>query len=191
MPGLVELTESSLIDRLRSDELECIASEVENGRRDNILKALDERGRAQELVRQQYSGRYPFELLQNANDAAADAERPGRVRFVLTDTAVIAADNGAGFGEEQIRAICGLGRSSKDPRKSVGYKGLGFKSVGEITDRPQVISDGVAFGFDDERVRDAVTGAAGSLDARQRLPVYAFPFPVNEGEIGSDAIVVQ
>src|SRR3954470_16083134 len=156
MTGIADLTESSLIDELRSDELECIASEVKNGRRDNILKALDERGRAQELVRQQYSGRYPFELLQNANDAAADADRPGRVRFVLTDEAVIAADNGAGFGEEQIRAICGLGRSSKDPRKSVGYKGLGFKSVGEITDRPQVISNGVAFEFDDQGVRDTV-----------------------------------
>lgn len=191
MTGVAELTESSLIDRLRNDELDCIASEVEKGRRDNILKALDERGRAQELVRQQYSGRYPFELLQNANDAAADADRPGRVRFVLTDTAVIAADNGAGFGEDQIRAICGLGRSSKDPRKSVGYKGLGFKSVGEITDRPQIISTGVTFEFDDQRVRDAVAAAAGSLDPLQRLPVYAFPFPVNEAEIGSEAAVLR
>jgi hypothetical protein len=191
MAGVTELAESPLIDRLRSDELECIVSEVEKGRRDNILKALDERGRAQELVRQQYSGRYPFELLQNANDAAADTNRPGRVRFVLTDAAVIAADNGAGFGEEQIRAICGLGRSSKDPRKSVGYKGLGFKSVGEITNRPQIISDGVAFEFDDQRVRDTVIAAAGSLDPRQRLPVYAFPFSVNEAEIGSDAAVVR
>jgi hypothetical protein len=191
MTGVAELSESSLIDRLRNDELECIASEVEKGRRDNILKALDERGRAQELVRQQYSGRYAFELLQNATDAAADADRPGRVRFVLTDTAVIAADNGAGFGEEQIRAICGLGRSSKDPRKSVGYKGLGFKSVGEITDRPQVISNGVTFEFDDQRVKDTVAAAAGSLDSRQRLPVYAFPFSVDEAEIGSDVSVLR
>lgn len=191
MTGAAELTGSSLIDRLRSDELECIASEVEEGRRDNILKALDERGRAQELVRQQYSGRYPFELLQNANDAAADADRPGRVRFVLTDKAVIAADNGAGFGEEQIRAICGLGRSSKDPRKSVGYKGLGFKSVGEITDRPQIISDGASFEFDDQRVRDTVAAVAGSLEPRQRLPVYAFPFPVDETELGPDTAVIR
>src|SRR3954451_9619038 len=126
---VAELIEAELVEKLRSDELESLTSEVAQGRRDNALKALDERGGAQELVRQQYSGRYPFELLQNANDAAADAERPGRVRFVLTAEALIAADNGAGFGEEQIRAICGLGRSSKDPRKSVGYKGLGFKSV--------------------------------------------------------------
>lgn len=172
--------ETSLVDQLRTDELECIISEVENGRRANLLKQLDERGRAQELIQQQYSGRYPFELLQNANDAAVDAGRPGRVRFVLTDRAVIAADNGAGFQDEQIRAICGLGRSSKDPTKSVGYKGLGFKSVGEITDRPQILSNGVAFEFDEERVRGTVAEATGPLPGQQRLPIYAFPFPVGD-----------
>src|SRR3954447_17957482 len=157
----IKLTEAELIEKLRTDELESLASEVEQGRRDNALKGLDERGRAQELVRQQYSGRYPFELLQNANDAAGEAGKPGRGRFVLTDTAVIAADNGAGFANEQIDAICTLGRSSKDPRKSVGYKGLGFKSVGEITDRPQVFSKGVSFEFDDQRVRETVAEIAG------------------------------
>ena len=181
----------SLIDRLRDDEIASIRSEVAAGRRDHILKSLDERGRAQELVRQQYSGRYPFELLQNANDAAGDAERAGRARFVLTDTAVIVADNGAGFGEDQIRAICGLGRSSKDPRKSVGYKGLGFKSVGEITAQPQILSNGVSFQFDDLRVRESVEHAAGALGEGQRLPVYAFPFPVGQRELGRDVDIVE
>ncbi len=187
----IKLTEAELVERLRSDELESLASEVEQDRRDNALKGLDERGRAQELVRQQYSGRYPFELLQNANDAAGEARKPGRVRFVLTDTAVIAADNGAGFANEQIDAICTLGRSSKDPRKSVGYKGLGFKSVGEITDRPQVFSKGVSFEFDDQRVRATVAEIAGPLDPGQRLPVYAFPFPVDEDELGPDINVIR
>lgn len=183
--------EPSLVDRLRGDELESLSSEVKAGRRDHILKSLDERGRAQELVRQQYSGRYPFELLQNANDAAADAGASGRARFVLTQEALVVADNGSGFGEDQVRAICGLGRSSKDPRKSVGYKGLGFKSVGEITSRPQIASDGVAFEFDDERVRQAVTEVAGPLEASQRLPVYAFPFGIDESALGLDADVVE
>jgi hypothetical protein len=182
---------TSLVDSLRGDELDSLASEVAAGRRHHILKSLDERGRAQELVRQQYSGRYPFELLQNANDAAADAGSSGRARFVLTDNSLIVADNGAGFGEDQVRAICGLGRSSKDPRKSVGYKGLGFKSVGEITSRPQIASNSLTFEFDDQHARQAVAQIAGSLDAGQRLPVYAFPFGIDEGEFGPDAAVVE
>ena len=103
-----------LIAHLRSEELESIRSEVRSGRRDHILKTLDERGRAQELVRQQYTGRYPFEPLQSANDASGDAGTQGHTaKFVLTESALVVADKGAGFGPSQVRAICGLGRSSR------------------------------------------------------------------------------
>lgn len=181
----------NLVTRLRGDEIDSIKSEVSLGRRDHILKSLDERGGAQELVRQQYSGRYPFELLQNANDAAVESGRVGRVRFVLSETALLVADNGSGFHEEQVRAICGLGRSSKDPRKSVGYKGLGFKSVGEITSRPQILSIGESFEFDDDRVRASVADVAGVLLKKQRLPVYAFPFAIDATSLGPDQKIAE
>ena len=186
-----EMTTAGLVDALRGDELASLTADVEAGRRDHVLKSLDERGAAQELIRQQYSGRYPFELLQNANDAAADAGREGRVRFVLTDSALLVADNGTGFGPEQVRAICGLARSSKDPRKSVGYKGLGFKSVGEVTNRPQISSSGVAFEFDEHRVREAVSLIAGDLTTRQRLPVYAFPFFLDADRTDDGGLVAR
>ena len=182
---------SELVDQLRSDELRSIENDATTGLLPQILKALDERGRAQELVRQQYSGRYPFELLQNANDASADAGG-GSVSFLLTDRALIVGDKGTGFEREQIRAICGLGRSIKDPRKSIGYKGLGFKSVGEICDRPQVVSAAVSFGFDEAMARRAVEDViAQSLDASQRLPAYAFPFGQAALDLGDDEAVVR
>src|SRR5690606_26514117 len=132
------------------------------------------RSRAQELVRQQYTGRYPFELLQNANDASGDDESIGHTAtFILTQEALLVADMGAGFGPSQVRAICGLGRSTKDPRKSIGYKGLGFKSVGEITDDPQIFSGGAGFRFNAPAVREQVAELVGGIDADQRLPVYA------------------
>lgn len=163
-----------------------------DGRRDYILKTLDERGRAQELVRQQYTGRYPFELLQNANDASGDTGTRGHTaKFLLTDTALLVADKGAGFGPSQVRAICGLGRSSKDPRKSIGYKGLGFKSVGEITDDPQVFSQSFGFRFNQIMVRAAVEELTGQLDPDQRLPVYAFPFNVAPDDAGTDAASIE
>lgn len=181
-----------LIEFLRDQELESIRSEVAAGRREHILKSLDERGRAQELVRQQYTGRYPFELLQNANDASGDETSAGHTaRFVLTAEALLVADMGAGFGPSQVRAICGLGRSSKDPRKSIGYKGLGFKSVGEITDEPQIFSRDLCFRFNESVVRHEVSQIAGELDEHQRLPVYAFPLPVSRDEVGSDQFVVD
>jgi hypothetical protein len=107
------LAGNDLIEKLRADELDSLRSEVSAGRRDHILRTLDQRGIAQELIRQQYTGRYPFELLQNADDAAAD-RASGTVRFHLSSDALIVADQGSGFGPDEIRAICGLGRSSKE-----------------------------------------------------------------------------
>lgn len=176
---------------LRESELKSIRVQLANGLRENVLKSLDERGGAQELVRQQYSGRYPFELLQNANDAALETGTQGRARFLLTDTAVIVADNGSGFGEKQIEAICSLGRSSKGPGTAIGHKGLGFKSVGEITDRPQVISRQASFQFDGDRVRKEAINLLGYLPNQQKFPVYAFPFPVEDHDLDLDAAEVR
>lgn len=105
---------ATLVTRLLDDELATLRLQVAAGHRDQALKALDERGNAQELVRQQYSGRYAFELLQNANDAAIGSSGQAAVRFQVTDTSLVVANMGTGFGEDEVRAICSLGRSSKN-----------------------------------------------------------------------------
>jgi hypothetical protein len=183
--------ERDLAARLRGDELDSIRALSEKGLVATALRSLDDRGGAQELVRQQYSGRYPFELLQNASDAALDTGMRGRVRFVLTDTALLVADNGAGFGDRQVDAICSLGRSSKGPGTAIGHKGLGFKSVGEISDRPQIVSPQASFQFDGERLLAEVSALLGPLPAGQRLPVYAVPFPVQRADLGPDAAACE
>src|SRR5690606_17799211 len=118
-------------------------------------------------------------------------DRPGRVRFVLTESALIVADNGAGFGTDEVRAICGLGRSSKDPRKSVGYKGLGLKSVGEISTRPQIISGGTGFEFEQRRGRAGGGGAGGELAGSQRRAVYVVPLGVGAASFRPDRSVLE
>jgi hypothetical protein len=181
----------ALIGTLLQDELSVLRLQCDGGHRAQALKALDERGTAQELVRQQYSGRYAFELLQNANDAAVDSADTAAVRFVVTDHSLLVANMGAPFGDEEVRAICSLGRSSKNPRKTVGYKGLGFKSVGEITTAPQIFSPPHCFGFDDARVRRLVEQITGMLPQRQHLPVYAFPIPLTTADAGQDQAAVE
>ncbi len=175
------------VTRLREGELRPLRLQATNGLHASAFKSLYERGEGQELVRQQYTGRYPFELLQNANDAARDADMPGRAHFLLTETALIVADNGFGFGDKHVDAICSLGRSSKGPGEAVGHKGLGFKSVGEITDHPQITSTRASFQFSSDRVRHEVATILGPLPDGQKLPVYAFPFPVRPSDFGLDA----
>lgn len=188
---LIPASEMDVVARLREGELAPLRLQAAAGLQASALKSLYERGEGQELVRQQYTGRYPFELLQNANDAARDAGTRGRAHFLLTDTALIVADNGFGFGDGQVDAICSLGRSSKSPSESVGHKGLGFKSVGEITDHPQIGSARASFQFSSDRVCAEVAGILGPLPQDQKLPVYAFPFPIEASDFGPDADEVK
>ncbi len=139
-----------------------------------------------------YYGRYLFELLQNADDAitATGEERkrgwaragPYRVRIELTDSALIVANDGVPFLEEDVNSIYRWGESSKDRSKSIGYKGIGFKSVLEITDSPEIFSRVVQFRFDHDtcyqRVR-AIVGAASDL----KLPITRFVFPYTVEEV--------
>jgi hypothetical protein len=50
---------------------------------------------AEARIRQDYTGRYPLEPLENAHDACADARHAGAVHFVVTPTAVLFANEGS------------------------------------------------------------------------------------------------
>ena len=102
-------------------------------------------------VASDYRGRLVYELLQNADDAmestASDADR---VVFVITDDALWMANSGRPLTDADVHGLCGLGASSKvdavgSKRASIGHKGLGFKSVLEITDAPSVFSRTISF----------------------------------------------
>jgi hypothetical protein len=175
--------------RVLHDELRFIRNAVLSGDKIQLLKTLDERGTAEELVQREYGGRYVFELLQNANDAAGakgSTDARHRVAIILAEESLLFANEGQAFQAENVQSICTLGRSSKDPRKALGYKGLGFKAVGELTEQPQVISPPYQFGFGNEQARREITKLVGPLPPSQRLPVYAFPFPLHATSLGHD-----
>ncbi|MGC4109614.1 MAG: hypothetical protein QM747_04140 [Nocardioides sp.] len=104
----------SVVDEIQLTSLESLESEWRAGRRENALVMLRERGVSKDLIQARYSGRHPFELFQNAEDAAAESEIIGRVHFEVADTALLAGDNGAGFAAKHARAISTLGASTKD-----------------------------------------------------------------------------
>jgi len=122
-----------------------------------LLRTLEGFSRVYEWLRRDHHGRCLFELLQNANDACAGlGTRGGTVWFVVTDSAVIVADNGSGFGEESVAAILAAGHTTKSgDSDTIGHKGVGFVSVYELTDTPQILTHhGVDFGFDRRRAQE-------------------------------------
>ena len=96
-------------------------------------------------IAEAYRGRCVLELLQNAHDALADTPgaEPGLITFTLEtapDPVLLIANSGRPFEREDFKGLCQLGQSPKDPNKSVGNKGLGFRSVLEVTSAPEIWS---------------------------------------------------
>jgi hypothetical protein len=131
-----------------------------------------------------YFGRYLFELLQNANDAIlAVSDNPEwirsegyRIRIELTSSALIVANDGVPFLEKDVDSIYRWGESSKDPNKSIGHKGIGFKSVLEISYSPEILSQVVQFRFDRDTCYDRVREITGN-GADLKLPITRFVLP--------------
>ena len=61
-------------------------------------------------------------------------------------------NNEVGLSEADVVALCDAGNSSKRGREGrIGRKGIGFKSVFNLSDTPHVLSGRFAFGFDLKR----------------------------------------
>lgn len=94
------------------------------------------------------SSGFILELIQNAEDAGLNLENPGVFEINVNQHRVKIMHNGRPFSKSDVEALCGI-RSSKKPEKgTLGYLGIGFKSVFKVTDCPEVYSNGSQFKFD-------------------------------------------
>ncbi|KAF9630296.1 hypothetical protein BFW01_g858 [Lasiodiplodia theobromae] len=102
---------------------------------------------------------YLYELIQNADDnqytrAEANAEEP-YICFSLYPDQLVIDCNEDGFTAENVKAICGIGQSTKTaPQGCVGEKGIGFKSVFKIAQRVHIQSGFYSFSFEHTRDSD-------------------------------------
>jgi len=95
-----------------------------------------------------------FELIQNAEDNEYRLDSPPKLRFEVRQQEIegqcgevlIVYNSEIGFLEKHVRAICQVGKSTKDKAQGyIGEKGIGFKSVFRITSCPYVFSNGFQF----------------------------------------------
>lgn len=101
--------------------------------------------RAERLLADEYHGRFLIELLQNAADAWRAVAEPGsrsRVRIVIAEgPALIVANEGGVFPADIVLDSLGqIGASTKPEGEAIGHKGIGFKSVLEVSLAPQLYS---------------------------------------------------
>lgn len=173
-----------------------LARHVAAGDEDNRSKYaqnLEDSAESEKRVRVDHAGRYPIELLQNAQDACADAGVRGKAWFRVTDNALLVGNQGVPFDAERIRSLVRLGGTTKQPgdpaHHTIGYKGIGFTSVLDVSERPQIISSGVAFTLD-RRLANAELGRVLDMPVT-RAPARYFPFPATPADWEDDATEVE
>lgn len=115
-----------------------------------------------------YKGKQLYELVQNAADELVSGR--GRIHVVLTDSALYCANEGAPFSPDGAATLLGSHVSRKG-NEQIGRFGLGFKSVLEVSDRPQIFSRSGSFGFDKAASREAVVRKVGEVP---RAPVLRY-----------------
>ena len=121
-------------------QVQTFFDEIKNGTRNyRTIASLDAQ------IAQAYRGRCILELLQNAHDALTTAPSgdPRRVSFVLNSSSrpvLLIGNSGSPFHPDNFAGLCQLGQSPKDPNQSVGNKGLGFRSVLEVSTSPEIWS---------------------------------------------------
>lgn len=169
---------SHLLSQVRSENLNVYRASPQRLREDVGQEAQ---------IAQDYHGRLIYELLQNADDAMpAGSAQESRIAFILDDDALWVANSGRELDEADVRGLCGISASSKRAgpgkcRASIGHKGMGFKSVLEITDTPEVYSTSISFHFSAARAVDAMHPLVqeGVLLGVTRAPVTRFPWEID------------
>ncbi|MFD9568280.1 sacsin N-terminal ATP-binding-like domain-containing protein [Streptomyces sp. NPDC059982] len=153
-----------------------------------------------EVLATEYKGRVLVELLQNAHDAHPATPGGGRVEILLDETegehgVLYVANGGRELTPKRFDALCRVASSSKRPDEGIGHKGVGFKSVRQLTEAPELYSvsgpaakvfDGYCFrfarpsDFDRLAVEVAPDDACAADRLRDNLSELTLPVPVDE-----------
>lgn len=140
-------------------------------------------------IQSDYHKRFAFELIQNADDAMEGVTGKKSVRFEVRDGVLYVANTGRPINDEDVTALCTMSYTTKttqdEKRASIGHKGRGFSSVLEVTERPQVYSNGISFEFNHdsslEEIQEIVESVDDwSMDDIDGVPLMRLPFPPEE-----------
>ena len=152
-----------------------------------------------DVIGTEYGDRVLYELIQNAHDAhRADDQGRIAVRLVVrseSDGTLYVANGGGGFRREDVDAIMNLATTAKEIGEGIGNKGLGFRSVGALTDDVRIFSregrsdssrfDGYCFRFAsleeiEDLLREDDIDEATARAVAATVPRYLVPRPLAE-----------
>ncbi len=122
----LQLLDLPLFEKIKEEEYS--PGHTKDGLKRFREKAVNERN-----LRESYRGRAPYELLQNADDARAK-----HAAYILCKEGMAFVHDGNWFTGDNFISLAD-GWSDKDPNECIGHKGLGFRSVLDITPSPYLV----------------------------------------------------
>jgi hypothetical protein len=91
-----------------------------------------------------------YELLQNADDYKDPKKKNVEVKFTLTANYLLLTHNGQPFNFQNVYALTGISQGDKRENiETIGFKGIGFKSIFKDSNFAIVKSGGFEFKFDE------------------------------------------
>ncbi len=102
-------------------------------------------------IAETYSYRAAYELIQNADDAGSTS-----VHVVLEANNLLLFNDGRVFTIEDIESLCRSAYSRKSRGESIGYRGIGFKSLVGLCYQITVLSGQYCFSFSRELTQAAL-----------------------------------
>ena len=124
----------------------------------------------EQYIAESYDSRSFVELLQNADDAGAS-------RFVIEKSGecLLVANDGRRFTRSDFESLCRSAASSKSRGTSIGYRGIGFKSVVGFAQTIHLISGELAATFSRERT-------ARDIPQATRVPLVRIPHLLEDAD---------
>lgn len=134
----------------------------------NSPSLLSDLAGLENYISESYNNRSFVELLQNADDACA-------TNFIVDtcDDLLIVANNGREFNIQDIESLCRSATSSKKRGQSIGYRGIGFKSVVSISHEVHLISGEYEVSFSKELTQQLIP-------ITTRVPLIRIPHPIRK-----------
>lgn len=114
-------------------------------------------------ISESYHNRSFIELLQNADDAKAT-----KFKIIKSDNLLFVANNGRIFNQKDLESLCRSASSDKVRGETIGYRGIGFKSVVGFSKEIHVLSGDLELTFSKNRTESEIPEAT-------RVPLIRIP----------------
>ncbi len=133
--------------------------------KENLLKMVTESAYSAET-------HYVLELIQNAEDEGSKT-----ISFTITNDHILVENDGEPFSSDDVFSICSAGQSRKENK--IGFFGIGFKSVFNITKNPQIISGNYNFLLHDYIYPEPADQIPNSIKEFDQSRGAFFSLPIN------------